>query len=102
MSLPISSVAKVTITRETVAQSQAAFGIPLIVTETTNFAGRTSRIYKAADLLDLGFAATDAVYLKAQAIFSQELIVEYIEIGRKDSGESWTVALSAIQDANPS
>ena len=101
MSLPISSIVDVNISRITSAASQAAFGIPLLVSEHTNFSDRTTEISQASDLLDLGFLETDVIYAKAVTLFSQELKVEKAIVGRKDELETWTEALNAIENENP-
>jgi len=100
MSLPISSIADVTITRTPAPISQAAFGIPLLLDEHDKFSERTKDIFQPSDLLALGFETTDVLYEKVLALFAQDTKVEKAVIGRKDAGETITAALDAIQDYN--
>ena len=105
----LSDIVKITISRETQSIAVANFGTAGIISEfpatktTTTF--DRYRFYGAlSELLDDGWLSTDKVYIKASKIFSQNPVVEKILVGRKkpnsEAIETWTAALTEIQNAN--
>lgn len=98
----IDQIVEIFITRETTAIDTASFSIPLILAtfDTTVFPERT-RTY--TDISEVGedFDSTDSAYIIAQKLFSGEGIKpSTIVIGRKDSEETWTDALDAVEEDN--
>jgi len=82
MSVPISTIVNVQISRQTQAVTQAGFGIPLILgDEDTNFGGELVRSYlNITEVLD-DFTSSDSTFKAATAIFAQSPAVTEIKIG---------------------
>lgn len=85
---PIENIVNVTIDRETKVVSQAGFGVPLIAGVHTLFPERIkffNGLTVLTELLALGFLASSAIYLQAQAIVAQSPRVERLAIGKLDT-----------------
>lgn len=77
----------------------------LMLLGTFTSAGRVLKITAADDLInDASLAVTESadLYKAAQAAFSQIPAPRWIYVGRRDSGESITLALAACRSENPS
>ena len=86
MTIPISSIVNISISRETTAVTQSGFGVPLIVgpnADVTAWESERVREYSNIDGVAEDFATTDAEYKAAAAIFSQDPVVETVKIGRQ-------------------
>lgn len=100
--MALKDIVNVNITRQTTSVAVAAFNVPLILstfaTSKTTTAFTRARSYKSIqELVDDGWASTDAVYKVANAIFSQNPCVSRVVVGRADSGDATVAAsLSAI------
>jgi len=103
----IDTIVQVTITRQTTVAKAASFNGLLIAEEftkasiTPSFDERVRPYTSLPDLATAGFLTTSAVYLAAQALFSQNPNAGTIYVGRKLSGadgsETWTQAMDAIK-----
>lgn len=106
----INEIVQITITRQTAAAQVPAFNGVLIAEEILKadiapaFNERVRVYTSLAELVTAGFVTTDAVYLAAQALFSQNPNPGKIYVGRKltgvDGTETWTEALTAMADEN--
>lgn len=106
----LDEIVQITITRQTRAAEVPSFNGILVAEEiliadiTPAFSERVREYTSLADMLTAGFLATDAVYLAAQAVFSQNPNPGSIFVGRKlkgvDGTETWTEALTAMADEN--
>ncbi len=106
----ISEIVQVTITRQTASAEVPSFNGIMIAEEfliadiTPAFSERVREYSSLSELLTAGFVATDAVYLAAQAMFSQNPNPGKIYVGRKltggDGTETWTQALTAMLEEN--
>lgn len=100
--MALKDIVNVNITRQTTSVAVAAFNVPLILstfaTSKTTTAFTRARSYKSIqELVDDGWASTDAVYKVANAIFSQNPCVSRVVVGRADSSDATVAAsLSAI------
>lgn len=100
--MALKDIVNVNITRQTTSVAVAAFNVPLILstfaTSKTTTTFTRARSYKSIqELVDDGWASTDAVYKAANAIFSQNPCVSRVVVGRADSGDATVAAsLSAI------
>lgn len=100
--MALKDIVNVNITRQTTSVAVAAFNVPLILstfaTSKTTTAFTRARSYKSIqELVDDGWASTDAVYKVANAIFSQNPCVSRVVVGRADSQDDDVAAsLSAI------
>jgi len=93
--MSLDSIVSVTITQGTSAVSQAGFGVPLIAGYTAHFEpNEYVRTYDAADgltaLTSDGFAATDPIYMAAQALLAQSPRISQFKVGK--------LATSSIQN----
>lgn len=85
MAIPISAYVNVQITRATQGVSRQGFGTPLILAEVSEFYERT-KTYAGISEVAEDFGSTSDVYLKAQAICSQNPKVKIFKVGRKYAG----------------
>lgn len=83
MGTQISDIVQVTITRDTARVLQAGFGVPLFLSETFRFSGRSFEFVKPSELITAGFATTDEAYKAALAYTGQSVTPETSKIGRK-------------------
>jgi len=103
----ISDIVQVTISRETTAVSQPSFGIPAIISEfltskTTPAFDRYRYYGSLTEMSSDGWTSSDSEYKAAQAIFSQNPVVEKIMVGRKDALDTdWAEAFNTIQATQP-
>lgn len=103
MSRALDDIVKININRETKAVAVSSFGTIAIISEfletkTTSQFERFAYYANTSEMLEDGWASTDAEYQMASAVFAQSPSVDKIMIGRKDSGDAdWTEALNAIQ-----
>lgn len=81
--MSLSEIINVTISRETTAVSQAGFGTALIMAPNVVFTELTRTYTSAASMLTDGFESTDAEYIAANAIFSQNPKPTQVKIGRR-------------------
>lgn len=84
MTANISEIVDVQISLETQAISQEGFGVPLVLGDNATFGDRI-RYYTTLAAVEDDFLITDEEYLAAQAIFSQEVNVERMAIGKMAS-----------------
>jgi len=103
-------VVNISITRETVVVPQAGFGVPLIMgdlAETFNEgypAGWTTRYAEYGSLAEMGpapgagYTVTNAIYMAATEIFSQNPRPEKLAVGYYDSGaaETFTTGIALV------
>jgi hypothetical protein len=82
--MSIKDIVKVVITREATPVRRASFGIPLLLGANKVFTERAKEYTDLEGILADGFADTDAEYIAAEKIFSQNPRVEEIVIGRRD------------------
>lgn len=86
MSVPISTIVNVQISRETQAVTQAGFGVPLILGDNSSgWGSERVRTYLNMEEVATDFTSSHEEYLAAQAIFSQSPRVERIKIAREAS-----------------
>lgn len=85
MAIPISTYVNVQITRATQGVSRQGFGTPLILAEVSEFLDRT-KTYAGISEVAEDFGSSSEVYLKAQAICSQNPKVKNFKVGRKYAG----------------
>lgn len=86
MSVPISTIVNVQISRETQAVTQAGFGVPLILGDNASgWGSERVRTYVNMEEVATDFTSSHEEYLAAQAIFSQSPRVERIKIAREAS-----------------
>lgn len=97
----IDRVVDVTIQRGTIQVSRAGFGVPLILSTHTEFAGRIEYYGSLQEVVDAGFATTSDEYLTAQLLLSQRFQPPRFAIGRIDAGDA-TIADSLIAVQNES
>lgn len=83
----ISRVVQVAVTKGTRQVSQAGFGVGLILSNHSAFAGR-ARVYGSLSAVGDDFATTDDEYLAAQLYFSQARTPQQLVIGRIDAGDA--------------
>lgn len=106
--MALKDIVNVNITRQTTSVAVAAFNVPLILstfaTSKTTPAFTRARSYGSAkELIDDGWAESDAVYKIASAIFMQNPSVSRVVVGRADSGDaSITASLTAIRNEDDS
>ena len=82
--MTIKDIVKVTITREATPVRRASFGIPLIFGANKVFLERAKEYTDLDGMIADGFLITDAEYIAASKIFSQNPRVELIVVGRRD------------------
>lgn len=96
----ISSIIRVNITAGTRSVTQAGFGVPLILSEHSEFAGRI-KFYSSLSGVTDDFATTDPEYLAAQFMFTQDRRPARIAIGRIDALDADIAAsLQAVKEAS--
>lgn len=85
--IPISTVVRITIDRQTRSVTQAGFGIPLILGDTVVAGWSAGEVRDYANLTAVldDFASSDDEYKAAAAIFSQSPSVEMVKIGKRDT-----------------
>lgn len=85
MTVPISSIVNVQISRQTRGVTQAGFGTPLILTDESSGWGGSefARTYVDIDEILEDFASSTDAYKAAVAIFAQSPQVEQIKIGKE-------------------
>jgi len=97
----INQIVQTTITRTSASATLPGFGVPGVFNQftagTKGFAAsgngsRTKNYTDTASMLTDGWAATDSVYLWAQAVFAQNPRVSKILVGRIDSGDASVAA----------
>lgn len=81
MSVPITDVVQVTITRETKTVAQVGFGVPLILGPNGTFGVNTVREYESLTEVAEDFDSADDEYKAANALFAQSPRPEKIKIG---------------------
>lgn len=82
--MSLGDIVSVSISIESAAIVAAGFGVPAIFGDTAAFGGAMYREYaSAAEMLDDGFDETDAEYLMAVALMSQELKPETFLVVRR-------------------
>jgi hypothetical protein len=100
----INDIVQVVISRDTVSVTEAGFGTYAILSEFDKTKTLTDleryRFYASLTEMETDqWEVTDAEYLAAQKVFSQNPKLSRIMIGRKDSTDaSWTAAANAIQE----
>jgi len=93
----ISNIINISITRSANNVSQAGFGTPLIVGETTTSdlaAGEVSTYTGLSAMLDDGFVATDPEYLKASKYFAQSPRVQQVKVALRDTAVAMVQTLT--------
>lgn len=92
----LSQIVDVTITLQSARITRAGFGTPLILDYHTKFAERV-RFYSGLDeMIDDGFATTDAAYLAASAVFSQDPSVAQTAIGRRATAPDMRAVIELV------
>lgn len=86
-------IVSVTVTKTGAPPTQAGFGTPLIASYHTSGVARVKTFNTAAEMLDDGFVATDAAYIKAVAIKSQNPAPPQFKIGRLALAPTYTYQL---------
>lgn len=98
MSVPISTIVNVQISRQTQPVTQAGFGVPLILSdEATSFGSDYVRSYLTLDGVLEDFSSSSQTYLAASAILAQNPRVELLKIGRQETfvAQQTTLTFSA-------
>jgi hypothetical protein len=97
-----SDIVSVTITRATTTVDRAGFGVPLLVSYHSNFAGRTKQYAAATALADMvtdGFATTDPAYLMMTAVIAQNPRPTNVKVGRLANAPTQIVTCTPIPPA---
>jgi len=81
--MSIEDIVTVNITAQTSTVSRAGFGVPLIATYHTVFAGRSQAFADLTEMVDAGFAVGEVTYRAAAAAFAQEPRPSSVKIGRR-------------------
>jgi hypothetical protein len=81
--MALDTIVNVTVTRDTRAPTQAGFGTPLLVAYHTAWADRARAYTDPDDMLDDGFANSDAAYKMATTLKAQNPSVERFVVGRR-------------------
>ena len=68
--MALSDIISITISVQASAVSRAGFGVPLICSYHTHFAGRVATYTSLAELVTAGFGTGDATYLAANALLA--------------------------------
>jgi hypothetical protein len=113
MANALDQIVPVTVQIGAIVPNQTSFTVPMIAaafpaTKISTFTGRTKTYASLSDLISDGWLTTDAVYLYAQSLLSQNPNVQSFVVGRRtvapDSSPDadWATALTAIQNSNPS
>lgn len=102
MAESLDEIIDVSITVQGTAPQQIGFGIPLVLTYHTRFAGSYEIVTSLEDLTDLGFVSYDEAYRKVAAIFAQNPACTEVVVGRLDSAPAFTTEVtitSAVEGA---
>lgn len=98
--IPISTVVRIVIDRQTRSVTQQGFGIPMILGSTAVAgwnAGEVRTYYSLTAVLD-DFSSSDDEYKAAAAIFAQSPSVEYLKIGKRGAAVAQVVTLTTNID----
>jgi hypothetical protein len=98
MTIPISSIVSVSISRQTRAVSSAAFGVPLVLGIHTKFAERIKFVDDMTGVTALGFTSSDTVYKMAAQVFGQTPKPNQVAIGRREANAARTMLLDFSVD----
>lgn len=96
--MTIKDIVKVTITRESTPVRRASFGIPLIFGANKVFPERAKEYTDLDSMIEDGFLLTDAEYIAASKLFSQNPRVELIVVGRRDVDQAVITVTNVIPD----
>ena len=97
-----SDIVSVSISRQTTTVDRAGFGVPLILSYHTNFAGRTKEYSASTALTSMiadGFATTDPAYLMMNSIVSQNPRPPIIKVGRLANAATHVVECTPVLPA---
>ena len=92
--MSLDSIVRVTVTAETQVPTQAGFGTPLIAAYHTRYLDRAREYADLDEITDDGFLVTDAAYLAAQKVFSQQPRARTLKIGRSALACTQTIRLT--------
>ena len=94
----IDNIVKVTIQRGTIQVSRRGFGVPMILSTHSVFAGRIEYYSSLDEMVTAGFLTTSEEYKAAALLFSQKFKVERLAVGRIDAGDADIAAsLTAVK-----
>lgn len=96
--MTIKDIVKVTITREATPVRRASFGIPLLLGASKVFPERAKEYTDLDSMLEDGFLLTDAEYIAASKLFSQNPRVELIVVGRRDVDQAVITVTNVVVD----
>lgn len=99
MGTALDTIIKVNISKQAQAVTQVGFGTPLILGLHTRFAERV-RTYTSMDGVAADFQTSDAEYIHAQKVFSQELNVDQLMIGRRTAAVAQVITFTPTPVAN--
>jgi hypothetical protein len=98
----VSDIVAIAITRQTTTVDRASFGVPLLLSYHTNFAGRTKQYAASTALADMvtdGFATDDPAYLMMTAVIAQNPRPTNVKVGRLANAATQTVDCTPIEPA---
>lgn len=96
--MSLSEIVQVSITTSTTGITRASFGIPLIASYHTVFAGRVETYNKVSDLVTAGFSVNSPTYKAAQALLSSTTKVTSFKVGRRLSAFTQNVDVTPTDD----
>ncbi len=101
MGSKVSDFVNVNITRQTAKISRVGFGTAMLLTEYYNIADRTKTYSDPSEMLTDGFVTTDAAYIAANELYSQEFTPSQFKVGRRKTNinDKQTITLDALATA---
>jgi len=96
--MTIKDIVKVTITRESTPVRRASFGIPLLLGANKVFIERAKEYADLDSMIEDGFLITDAEYIAASKLFSQNPRPELLVVGRRDVDQAVITVTNIVPD----
>jgi hypothetical protein len=90
----LEEIVDVSVSANTTTPSRPGFGTPLFLGYHTNYLDLVREYSKASDMVDDGFANTDALYLMAASAFAQNPRPQTVKIGRATTSLVKTMVLT--------
>jgi len=98
--MSMDSIVQIVISRQTAVVSRPGFGVPLLCAYHTEWAERVRFYTSLQGLVDDGFAVTDAIYLMAQSVMSQDPSVQSFAVGRRALPPTQTIECTPTAQAS--
>lgn len=97
----LSEIVTITITQDTVGQTQPGFGTPLVLSHNATFSERV-RYYSSTTEAAVDWAVTSPEYLSIRAALSQTPHVEQVAVGRATlkPTQQYTISASAVRNSD--